>query len=756
MPATTRNQVSSRPGRPARGQGTNGKAAHGPAPQATRTGLGPGWQFAALAVAVVTLVLGLLFTGAAGVRQLSDPGALVRWGLPVAKTVHNLSLAVTVAALAFAVVVLPQGIRAPRRGGETKDVPEHPAFTRTMLLAGVAGSLWTVSAIAVLVLTYANVSGQALSGDTEYTKALVFFMSDFPLGRGWLFVVIVAALVATASFGLRNTTALAFTLLLALLGMVPPALNGHAASSNDHAGAVNSIGLHVLGASLWVGGIAVLALISGLLARPASGTPRRDITAATLKRFSALALFCFLLVTASGIISASIRITSWHNLFYSPYGQLVLVKTFCALVLGAIGYMHRSWIIPRLGDDDGAASRGKASAVPSKGSLTAQRVLWQVIGVELLVMAATSAVAVALSSSAPPSETKYSEDASPAFILSGYELPPELTPERWLTVWRLDWLWVAVAVFGALAYALGVIKVVRRGDRWPVMRAVSWFIGLAALTYIISGAPGVYGHVMFSIHMVEHMALTMVAPIFLVIGSPITLALRALAPRTDGSRGLREWILAFVHSRFSQVVTHPLFAAANFAGSIVLFYYSDFFGFAMRDHVGHELMNLHFLLTGYIFALTMIGQDPLPRRAPFPMRLLLLLATMAFHAFFGVSIMGGTSLLAADYFGNLGRAWGPSAIVDQQHGGAIAWGIGEVPTVLLAIGVAIMWSRSDERETRRTDRAADRNNDADLTAYNDMFARLAQRDGSSTGRTAPTAGAASTLEPGTPEPKEKE
>lgn len=138
------------------------------------------------------------------------------------------------------------------------------------------------------------------------------------------------------------------------------------------------------------------------------------------------------------------------------------------------------------------------------------------------------------------------------------------------------------------------------------------------------------------------------------------------------------------------------------------------------------------------------------------MRLLLLLATMAFHAFFGVSIMGGTSLLAADYFGNLGRAWGPSAIVDQQHGGAIAWGIGEVPTVLLAIGVAIMWSRSDERETRRKDRAADRNNDAELTAYNDMFTRLARRDGSPTGRTAPTAGAASTLEPGTPEPKEKE
>ncbi|MFJ3957991.1 cytochrome c oxidase assembly protein [Arthrobacter sp. NPDC090010] len=732
MPASTRNQAPSRPGKSPRGAGRNGR----PQPTAVPVlGLGPAWQFAAIAVAVVVLVLGLLFTGAAGVRELSDPGALVRWGLPLAKTVHNLSLSVTVAALAFAVVVLPKGVRAPRRLDKDEEIPEHPAFTRTMLLAGVAGSVWTVSAIAVLVLTYANVSGQQLSGDADYTKALVFFMTDFPLGRGWLFVVIVAALVATASFGLRNTTVLAFTLLLAILGMVPPALNGHAASSNDHAGAVNSIGLHVLGASFWVGGIAVLALISTLLGRGTTGVARRDVTAAVLKRFSALALFCFFLVSASGVISASIRITSWHNLFYSPYGQLVLVKAFCALVLGAIGYMHRAWIIPRLGDESGQSSAGKSGpAVPNSAArtLSARRVLWQVIGVELLVMAATSAVAVALSSSAPPTETKYSEDATPAFILSGYELPPELTPERWFSEWRLDWLWVAVAVFAAVAYTLGLIKILRRGDRWPVMRAVSWYIGLLALTYIISGAPGVYGHVMFSIHMVEHMALTMVAPIFLVIGSPVTLALRALSARTDGSRGLREWLLAFVHSRFSKVVTHPLFAAANFAGSIIIFYYSDLFGFAMKDHVGHELMNLHFLLTGYIFALTMIGEDPLPRRAPFPMRLLLLLATMAFHAFFGVSIMGGTGLLAADYFGNLGRAWGPSALVDQQHGGAIAWGIGEVPTVLLAIGVAVMWSRSDERETRRTDRAADRNNDAELTAYNDMFSRLAARDNSST------------------------
>ena len=344
-------------------------------------------------------------------------------------------------------------------------------------------------------------------------------------------------------------------------------------------------------------------------------------------------------------------------------------------------------------------------------------------------MGATSGIAVALGRSAPPQPTTFAPDASPAFILSGYELPPELTPARWLTEWRLDWLWIAVAALrpGRLlpGRRQGAAAAATSGQ-W--FRTVNWVIGLLVLTYITSGPPAVYGRVLFSAHMVDHMALTMVAPIFLVLGAPVTLALRALPARGDGSRGLREWLLVFVHSKFSQLVTHPLFAAANFAGSIVLFYYSDAFGFAMRDHVGHELMNLHFALTGYIFVLSMIGTDPLPRRAPYPMRLLLLLATMGFHAFFGVAIMGGTGLLAADYFGNLGRAWGPSALLDQQMGGAVAWGIGEVPTLLVAIGVAVMWSRSDARESKRTDRAADRNNDADLTAYNDMFAKLAERD----------------------------
>ncbi|NUS34849.1 MAG: bifunctional copper resistance protein CopD/cytochrome c oxidase assembly protein, partial [Pseudarthrobacter sp.] len=639
------------------------------------------WQVAGLAAVFVALAAALLFSGAAAARGVSDPGALVRWGLPVSKAIHNISVATVIGGLIFAVGILPRNLTARAREREgAAEAPEHPAFTRALAVAAAAGAVWTLSAIAVLVFTYADVAGQGLSGDPAFTQALVYFMTDIETGRAWLTVTIIAAVVTTALFGVRSLGGLALTLVLALIGLVPTALIGHSSSSSDHEGAINSLGLHLAGVSTWVGGIIILALLSGILAGPKAGAAT-DITEPTLRRFSTLAGFAFVLVFASGIINASIRVTSWADLFGSAYGQLILAKAAAAVVLGGIGFMHRRWVIPQLGR--------------MGSTMSARRVLWQLILAELLIMGATSGIAVALGRSAPPQPTEPAPEASPAFILSGYDLPPELTPERWFSEWRLDWLWVAVALFGLVTYALGVAKVRRRGDTWQWFRSLNWVIGLAVLTYITSGPPSVYGRILFSAHMVDHMALTMVAPIFLVLGAPVTLALRALPARRDGSRGAREWLLVFVHSKFSQLVTHPLFAAANFAGSIVLFYYSDLFGFAMREHVGHELMNLHFLLTGYIFVLSMIGTDPLPRRAPYPMRLLLLLATMGFHAFFGVSIMGGTGLLAADYFGNLGRAWGPSALVDQQMGGAVAWGIGEVPTLLVAIGVAIMWSRSD-------------------------------------------------------------
>jgi len=181
-----------------------------------------------------------------------------------------------------------------------------------------------------------------------------------------------------------------------------------------------------------------------------------------------------------------------------------------------------------------------------------------------------------------------------------------------------------------------------------------------------------------------------------------------------------------VHSKVAVVLTHPLVAGGLFAVSLWVFYYSPLFRWATEDHIGHTWMVVHFLITGYLFAQTLVGIDPIPNRAPYPLRLLLLLATMAMHAFFGLSLVTSTSLLLADWYGAMGRTWGMTPLADQQAGGGIAWSVGEIPTVVLAIVVAVMWSRSDARDARRQDRAADRDGDAELLAYNDMLASRAR------------------------------
>lgn len=669
--------------------------------------VGTGWLVLAGAVVLVALVVALLYTGAAAARQLGDPGALTRWGLPVAKVLNNTAAAATIGALVFAVFMLPRrmGHRGRKPAGTAA---EHPAFSRVMLLASVSAVAWTLGALGVMIFTYSDAAGLPLSTDPAYTQGLAAFLTDFSTGRAWLVTSIVAAVLATILFGVRSQTGLALTLVLALLNLLPMALIGHSASGDDHNAAVNSIALHLVGVCLWVGGIIALAVVSGRLG---------EQTLSVLKRFSALAGFAFILVVASGVVNASLRISDLGQLS-SSWGLLVTFKTIATILLGGIGWMHRQWIIPQL----------EAPAGTAASRMSARRVLWQLVVVELVIMSAVLGVAGALGRTAPPRSEELPTEAGPARILTGYDLPPEPTAARWLTEWRPDWLWIAVALTFAVAYILGMVKLHRRGDSWSPLKLMSWLVGLAFLTYFTSGAPAVYGMVLFSAHMVDHMALTMVVPLFLVLGAPVTLALKALSARRDGTRGIREWILVIVHSWPSRIITHPLFAAGNFVASIVVFYYSPLFGFALREHVGHELMITHFLITGYIFVLSMIGSDPVPFRAPYPMRLLLLFATMAFHAFFGVTLMGSTSLLEASWFGNMGREWGDSALADQQVGGAVTWGVGEIPTLLLAIGVAIVWSRSDARETKRKDRAADRNNDADLAAYNSMFADLAARD----------------------------
>jgi cytochrome c oxidase assembly factor CtaG len=269
----------------------------------------------------------------------------------------------------------------------------------------------------------------------------------------------------------------------------------------------------------------------------------------------------------------------------------------------------------------------------------------------------------------------------------------------------------------------------RRGDAWPTGRIVAWLCGCAALLFATSSGVGRYMPAMFSMHMAAHMLLSMLVPVLLVLGGPVTLALRALpaAGRNDPP-GPREWLLAALHSRVSKFLTNPIVATVLFVAGFYGLYFGGIFDVAASSHAAHLAMNLHFLLTGYLFYWVVIGVDPTPRPIPPLAKLGVVFASLPLHAFFGVLLMGSDTVLAGSFYESLKLYWHTDLIGDQRLGGGIAWAAGEIPLVLVMIALLIQWTRSDQRDAKRLDRAADRDDDADLEAYNAMLAQMAKRD----------------------------
>ena len=643
-----------------------------------------------LLTALAALLVALAYGGGADASLLVDPGAVVRYGLPVSKLFVNLGGAGAVGALVLACFALDAS---------------KPEFNRALDVAAGSAAVWTVASAATGFYTFMTVLQQPLRLDDAFGAVLAGFLTGTDLGQAWLATTLIAAAVTVLCFAVRNMTVLVFVAALAVVGLLPMSVQGHRGGTADHDIATSALFLHVLFAAIWLGGLITLVICKPLFDKRRLG--------AVLARYSTLALVCFIVVAASGYVSAEVRLEDLRNLL-TPYGILVLAKTSALLTLGLFGAMQRRFFIARM----------------SRPEPSGRGVFWWIIAAELGFMGIAAGVAAALAKTATPvPEIAASDlaDPTPAELLTGSPLPPPVTFERLFTLWNLDLIWILIVAFGIFFYLAGVWRLRRRGDSWPIQRTVLWIAGMLLLLYITNGGVNVYERFLFSQHMLAHMILGMAIPVLLVPGAPITLALRAIIKRTDGSRGAREWIMLVVHSRVFAILANPLVAAGLFAGSLWVFYYTPVFSWATTNHLGHEWMIVHFLGVGYLFVQALIGVDPAPSRPPYPVRLLILLATMAFHAFFGLAIMSSAGLLLADWYGAMGWAGGASALADQQLGGGIAWSVGEIPTVALAITVAIMWSRSDDRESKRYDRKADRDGDAELEAYNEMLAARARR-----------------------------
>jgi len=653
----------------------------------SRGGLGAlialGVALAAAVGAGLTLALGADALTALG---LPDPGLLTRTALPAVGTIAECAAVVAVGSLLLGAFLVP-----PQASGYL-DVSGY-AGLRTAQAAAVT---WTLAAAAMVPLSVADAVGRPVA-EVLSPPLLADLVPRVTQAGAWALTAGIAMLVAAGCWAALSWGSTVGLFVLAVTGLLPVALTGHSSAGGAHDVATNSLIYHLVAAALWVGGlIAVLAHLS-------RRGPHAGLVAS---RFSRLALVCWIVMAASGTVNALIRVAP-GQLFTTSYGALVLAKVTALIALGAFGAAQRRGAVVAVG-------RGDRGAMVRLG------------GVEVLLMLATIGLAVALGRTPPPSGV--AADPSRIEVLIGYDLVGPPTAVGLLLDWRFDLVYGVLALVLAGGYLAGVRRLHRRGDGWPVGRTVAWLAGCATVLVATSSGIGRYSAAMFSVHMTNHMLLSMLAPVLLVLGAPVTLALRALPSAGNGPPGPREWLLAFLHSGFLRALTHPLVVLALFVGSFYAIYFSGLFDAAVPSHPAHLAMNAHFLLVGYAFYWTIIGIDPAPRRLPHLGKLGLLLASMPFHAFFGITLMSSSEVIGGDFYQALALPFVPDLLADQQLAGGMAWASGEIPLVVVLIALLIQWFRADERDARRSDRKADADGDAELAAYNAMLAEMGGRD----------------------------
>ncbi|WP_235490476.1 cytochrome c oxidase assembly protein [Frankia sp. AvcI1] len=587
-----------------------------------------------------------------------------------------------------------------------------------------------IATLAELVFTLSDVSAQP-AGDVLDLHALRSFVASTEQGRALLTVAALAAVVAIVGRTVTTTTAAGALLAVAAVGLLPPVLAGHAATSGDHAIAVVALAVHILAASAWAGGL--LGLLSAVRLPAGSFGP-------ALRRHSRFAAGAAAATAVSGIGGAALRLGGLAPLWETRYGLLVTLKAVGLITAVALGGLLRRRVVDRVTTATAETGTTANTRTAAETGTTAGAVgrFVRLAGVELIVLTATLGLAVGLSRTAPPVDDAL-VPADPTRALLGYPMPPPVSAARLAGDWRIDWVFLSACVLAAGLYLAGLLRLRARGIRWPVGRTIAWLCGLAVVVFATSSGLGRYGPVLLSVHMTQHMLLSMCAPIPLVLGAPVTLALRAMRPaRAPHRSGPREWLVAVLHSWPVRVLTHPAWVTANFIGSLYVLYMTSLLTTLMHNHLGHLYMNVHFLAVGVLFFELLIGIDPLPRRLPHPGRIIMLLSAVPFHTFLGIAIMSESSLLAADWYGRLVRPWGVSALSDQHTAGAIVWAFGELPTFAVLVVLVIQWSRMDDRRTRARERriAAAGDVDAELDAYNAYLARLA--DGPTRRRTAAT------------------
>ena len=549
---------------------------------------------------------------------------------------------------------------------------------------------WLLSSIFFLMSEVAFILNTPISEVID-GNILRSFITQTTLGKLFEIQIVAALVCAFAAVRVKKTGGVVFLIFIAWIGGLAPYLESHGSGAGNHMLAIGLVIVHVAAISLWFGGVIALFLMS---------KSDREIAR---KRFTPLALWCVSAIALTGVVNAFIRIESFANI-RSDYGVLVILKTGIFIFVLAL-------------------------AAYSRKKLGEQNFTKQLIQ-ELILLTTVLILGVFLGQGEPPAHS--SADVVEAI---GIKMPESPTLSRLLFEYEPDGLFLALLILAVALYVKGVMILSKRGDKWPIGRTVAFALGITAIDYAVNGGLGVYAQVAFSFHMISHMVLATLAPIGIVLGAPITLALRTLPiGRTQDERGVRGYAIAILHSRYSSIITHPVSALIIFEASLFALYFTNLFNWLMSYHFGHFFMGLHFLLSGILLFFVIIGVDPTPQKSPFIFRIVILFVAISIHAFFSVALMSSSQLVDGGYFAEIARPWWPDFLADQKMGASIGWAMGEIPILLALIATFLQWIRADERDAKRIERNSNRarqfGEPDELDKYNQYLSGLNQRNGS--------------------------
>ncbi|MFR9749939.1 cytochrome c oxidase assembly protein [Nocardia sp. 004] len=549
-----------------------------------------------------------------------------------------------------------------------------------------ASVVWVVAALALIPVTAAEIGGRT-TAEVLRSGALGPLVGASEKPKAWIVVAVFAAVVAVASRFVLSWAGVVLLAWIAAIGVLPPGVVGNAGEGPGHDYATGAMLILQMVISVPVG---LLWCVSAHLVRGGGHT------VAMVRRARFVTWLCLGVAAVCGMVLVAILLPL-SRVFTSGYGWMVVAAGVLMVLVSML--MWR-------------AGRGAGRAV----------VLSAAAGGAALVM-----LAVLSCAGVRPAPAFADRQFTAQQVFLGFDIVDPPSVLRMVTFWRFDVVLGSVAVAGVVLYVVGVLRLRRRGDTWSPWRTVSWLAGCLSMLVMTSAGVGVYGYAMFSFHMITHMALNMVVPVLFVLGAPVTLLLRVVPPASRGGLpGIREGVLAVLHSRPVAVAAHPAFSLTVFVVSLYGLYFTPVFETLIRYHWGHVLMNVHFLIVGYLFYWAIIGIDPGPRRLPHLGRLGMLFAVMPFHAFFGVSVMSMTTVVGERFYTALQLPWGIDLLADQHSGGGIAWVAGEVPVLIVVGALLSQWFVQDRRTAVRTDRKDEVYGDSDLDAYNAMLVELAR------------------------------